>query len=233
VRCASCRASSRTTSAALRYPESGYCRPGARFFSARSSWMAPVIWLPVTVASVVATCVIRFGNTRCAQPLSCSRSCPRRQCGPAPAPLAAGWGAAATGRQVHGGQALHSPRCWPGVRRAPAWERGSSPPLSRGSSRLQASRGRCGRGLDGDHRRLLSLPPVRDCSPPACCDRASVRCRISPMTRWGKRSLAPSESPCPGGDVGLAVAVAVSMARSSTSCCQRCATWRPRSASLY
>src|SRR5712692_4402884 len=31
--------------------------------------MAPVIWLSVTVASVVATCVIRFGNTRCAPAL--------------------------------------------------------------------------------------------------------------------------------------------------------------------
>ena len=46
----------------------------ARFFLARSSQIAVVIWLPVTVASVVATCVIRFGNTRCAQPLSCPRS---------------------------------------------------------------------------------------------------------------------------------------------------------------
>src|SRR5260370_41157948 len=32
--------------------------------------MGPVIWLSVSAASVVATCVIRFGNTRCAQALS-------------------------------------------------------------------------------------------------------------------------------------------------------------------
>src|SRR5271157_5352950 len=60
--------------------------------------MALVIWLPVTVASVVATCVIRFGNARCAQSLSCPRSC-----APAPASAAPGSSPAAAGAQVQGG----------------------------------------------------------------------------------------------------------------------------------
>jgi len=52
--------------------------------------MELAIWLSVTVAPAVATCVIRFGNTRCAQPLSCSRP-------PAAAPgwAVAGWQAQA------------------------------------------------------------------------------------------------------------------------------------------
>src|SRR5690242_20877451 len=45
--------------------------------------MTAVIWLSVTVASVVATCVIRFGNAGAAQ----SPSCPRR---PVPPSRAAG-----------------------------------------------------------------------------------------------------------------------------------------------
>ena len=53
--------------------------------------MTPVIWLSVTVASVVATWVIRFGNTRRAQSLEWSR------------PAAPGRDAAGPGRQVHGG----------------------------------------------------------------------------------------------------------------------------------
>ncbi|HWG63749.1 MAG TPA: hypothetical protein VG253_18820 [Streptosporangiaceae bacterium] len=56
--------------------------------------MTPVIWLSVTVASVVAACVIRFGNTRDAHVLSCSRPCP---------PSPAGGCAAAAGRQLQGG----------------------------------------------------------------------------------------------------------------------------------
>ena len=44
--------------------------PGARFLAASSPLITAVIWLSVTVASVVATCVIRFGNTSCAQFLS-------------------------------------------------------------------------------------------------------------------------------------------------------------------
>src|SRR5262249_55565983 len=55
--------------------------------------MAPVIWLPVVVAAVVATWVIRFGNTRCAQPLPCSRARPRPAAAAAPPPSG----------QVHGG----------------------------------------------------------------------------------------------------------------------------------
>ena len=70
-----------------------------RLFAVRPSWTAPVIWLPVTMASVVATCVIRFGNTKRAQALSCSRSSAWRP--PALAPSAAGWRAAAG--QVQGG----------------------------------------------------------------------------------------------------------------------------------
>lgn len=37
----------------------------------QASWIGSVIWLSVTVASVVATCVIRFGNTRRGQWRSC------------------------------------------------------------------------------------------------------------------------------------------------------------------
>src|ERR1039457_4593641 len=64
-------ASAGTTTAALREPESASCRPGARFLPAGASWTGPVIWLPVTVASVVATWVIRFGKHVWAQPLRC------------------------------------------------------------------------------------------------------------------------------------------------------------------
>ena len=53
--------------------------------------MTLVSWLSVTVASVVATCVIRFGAVRYAHPLSCPWSC-----APAPALPAAG-------RQVQAG----------------------------------------------------------------------------------------------------------------------------------
>ena len=55
--------------------------------------MTPVIWLPGTVASVVATCVTRFGNVGCAQPPACSRPSPRGRPGPA----------AAASAQVQGG----------------------------------------------------------------------------------------------------------------------------------
>jgi hypothetical protein len=45
--------------------------------------MAPVIALSVTAASVVATCVTRFGNTALAQPLACLAppACPQPQGG--------------------------------------------------------------------------------------------------------------------------------------------------------
>src|SRR5260221_12931478 len=73
--------------------------------------MAPVIWLSVTVASVVATCVIRFGNTRCAQALSWPRPLSPRP--PVTAPSAAGRAAAAA-RQLHGGaSAQGSVMCTP------------------------------------------------------------------------------------------------------------------------
>ncbi len=62
--------------------------------------MALVIWLSVTVASVVATCVIRFGNTRCAQPLPWPRSCSRSL---SLASRPASCRAAVAGRQVQGG----------------------------------------------------------------------------------------------------------------------------------
>src|ERR1039457_4718097 len=62
--------------------------------------MAPVIWLPVTVASVVATLVIRFGNATCAQLLSCSRPPARDRPGSSPP---AGRDAGRPGRQLQGG----------------------------------------------------------------------------------------------------------------------------------
>jgi hypothetical protein len=55
--------------------------------------MAPVIWLPGTMAPVVVTCVIRFGNAGCTQPPACSRPFPHTR--PAPA--------AAASAQVQGG----------------------------------------------------------------------------------------------------------------------------------
>ena len=57
--------------------------------------MAPVIWLSVTVASVVATCVIRFGNTRLRAVLGHAAACAGRPCAAA-APRR-------SGRQVQGG----------------------------------------------------------------------------------------------------------------------------------
>src|ERR1700722_5300324 len=58
--------------------------------------MAAVIWLSAVVAAVVATWVIRFGNTRLAQPLLCggwswpaavpgSAACPAAPCAAGPA----------------------------------------------------------------------------------------------------------------------------------------------------